>query len=107
MNRAITINSINWRRIMLHIAFWAGVFILFVIIYSVKTSYAIATRDNVFYMPLHISYFYLIVYWLIPQYLFNAHYVKFVAYLLALATIVGLAGRVIDILIVDPYLLKT
>ncbi len=57
-------------------------------------------------MPIHIGYFYAVAYWLIPRYLVHARYIACVGLLLLLACFGALLGRVIDILIVDPYLLK-
>lgn len=102
----MSLGGITRRRLILHIAFWVMVYIFFALIYSVKSTLAIAAHNGIFYMPIHMGYFYTVAYWLIPVYLVNSRYLLFGAYLLVLACITAWLGRVIDILITDPYLVK-
>lgn len=89
-----------------HIIFWILVFVAFTIIYSVKSTSLIASRNNLFYLPVHIVYFYTVAYWLVPVYLFNARYIKFGLYLVGLMLMVALVSRLVDIWLVAPYMIK-
>jgi len=105
MNRGTAVKNINWDRVALHAAFWFIVYVFFLVIYSVKSTYAISARDGLFYMPLHMGYFCLIAYWLIPVYLLHSRYIRFAVSVLLLCLLVGFLGRVVDILLVNPYLI--
>ncbi|MBW4890978.1 histidine kinase [Mucilaginibacter sp. HMF5004] len=106
MNTRMPSNSIKTGRIMLHIAFWVIVYVVFLVIYSVKSTYAISAYNGIFYMPLHMGYFYLIAYWLIPAYLLRSHYISFIFWVLCVSCAAAFAGRVIDILIGNPNIIK-
>jgi hypothetical protein len=102
MNKGVSLRHIIRRRVALHALFWAVVYVLFVIIYAVKSDYLPAAYSNLFYMPVYMAYFYVMAYWLLPAYLLNNHYWKFLAYVLVFAFISALACRLVDILIVVP-----
>ena len=106
MKAIASIKHIKPGRVALHVAFWVVVYLFFLVIYSVKSTYGISARNGIFYMPLHMVYFYLIAYWLIPTYLLRSYYASFVIGVLAVACLVGFAGRVVDILITNPYIMK-
>jgi LytS/YehU family sensor histidine kinase len=53
-----------------------------------------------------MAYFYILGYWLLPRYLFKGKYVKFAVLLIALMLSVVFTGRLIDIFIANPYILK-
>lgn len=89
-----------------HVIFWIFVFGMFTVIYSVKSTYLIATRNNLFYMPIHMAYFYTVAYWLLPVYLFNARYVKFGLYLIGVMLVAATVSRLVDIWIVAPYMIR-
>jgi len=93
------------RRIMLHVLFWIIVYMFFAAMYSVKSNFTVAAHNAIFYMPIHIGYFYAVAYWLIPTCLLHARYIQFIGNLILLACACALLGRVVDILIADPYLM--
>ncbi|OCX54733.1 hypothetical protein BEL04_01000 [Mucilaginibacter sp. PPCGB 2223] len=97
--------GIKTGRIALHVLFWIIVYIFFAAMYSVKSNFTISAHNAIYYMPIHIGYFYAVAYWLIPTYLLHARYFAFIGNLILLACTGALLGRVIDILIVDPYLM--
>ena len=90
-----------------HIAFWLVVFFVFNGIYSVKSTYWIASRNNLFYIPIHIAYFYSLAYWVMPRYLFTGKYVAFAFRLLLIMLAVTVTSRLVDIFIANPYLVKS
>src|SRR5450432_1730743 len=98
-------SSIYPGRIMLHVFFWLAAYLIFIVIYSVKSNYFIAARNSLFYMPLHMAYFYIVAYWLVPVYLLNTRYLKFAGILLLLVFMVALTGRLIDVWLVNPYMM--
>ncbi|QKJ30816.1 histidine kinase [Mucilaginibacter mali] len=93
-------------RVTAHVVFWIFVFIAFTTIYSVQSTYLISARNNLFYVPLHIVYFYLVAYWLLPVYLFNARYISFALYLLGIMFMVAVMSRLVYIWFVSPYLIS-
>jgi sensor histidine kinase YesM len=106
MNSILQFQGIKVRRLALHAAFWIVVFAFFTVIYAIKSTYLIAARNNLFYVPIHMAYFYAIAYWLIPVYLLTARYLKFALYLIALIFAATIVSRLIDIWIVVPYIIK-
>jgi len=100
-----TFIGIKTSRIGLHVLFWIIVYLFFAAMYSVKSSCAISAHNAIFYMPIHMGYFYAVAYWLIPNYLLHARYLQFIGNLILLASAAAFLGRVVDILIVDPYLI--
>ncbi len=100
-----TFMGIKTGRIALHVLFWIVVYIFFAAMYSVKSNFTISAHNAIFYMPIHIGYLYAVAYWLIPTYLLHARYIAFIGNLILLACTGALLGRVVDILIVDPYLM--
>lgn len=105
MNRAL-FSHLSVGRVTAHVAFWIFVFVAFTSIYSVQSTYLISARNNLFYVPLHIVYFYTVAYWLLPAYLFDARYVTFALYLLAIMLAVAVMSRLTYIWFVSPYLIS-
>jgi len=103
LNKFITTKT---GRIVQHVIYWITVFLLFDSVYAIKTNFWIAARNNLFYTPLHIIYYYLVAYWLIPLFLFRKQYLKFVLSMLGFMFIITLASRLVDIFIANPYILK-
>jgi two-component system sensor histidine kinase AlgZ len=99
-------NGFKISKVAQHVIFWIAMFILIDIIYSVKSNYLFASYNNLFYLPVYMAYFYALARWLIPIYLLRAHYVKFVAGLLMLIFVSAFICRLIDILIMAPFMLK-
>lgn len=87
--------------------FWLVVFFVFNAIYSVKSTYWIASRNNLFYIPIHIAYFYSLAYWLMPRYLFTGKYLAFAVRLVILMFAVTMMSRLVDVFISNPYLSKS
>jgi len=100
-----TFMGIKTSRIALHVLFWIVVFVVFTIIYAIKSSYYVAAHNNLFYIVVYMAYFYSIAYWLIPAYLLRGSYTKLISYFLMLVFVSALLCRVIDILVVLPYLI--
>ncbi|GAA4316416.1 hypothetical protein GCM10023149_13360 [Mucilaginibacter gynuensis] len=89
-----------------HVAFWVLAIIFTDLIYAPKSSFWIAARNNVFYIPLHLIFFYATAYWLAPKYLLKNKYAWFILLTLALNLLLAVASRFIDILITYPYIIK-
>ncbi len=93
-------------RVVQHVVFWSIVFVLYTFLYSVKSSFWIAFRNNLFYTPLHISFYYIITGYLIPRYLFEGRYVSFLSLLVFIMLVLSLISRIMDIYIAIPYIIK-
>lgn len=99
--------SPNLKRIIEHLIFWLIAMVLLTIYFGAdKPNYFIAFRNNLFYLPVHMLYFYSLAYIVIPKYLYRQKYTLFFAALLVSVIIAGLLTRIIDILFVEPYLLE-
>jgi len=105
MNMQTEFMGVRVSRIAAHVLFWVSIYLFFVLMYSVKSSFSIAAHNSIFYMPVHMSYFYAVAYWLIPRYLIKARYIAFAGLMVMLACTAALLGRVVDILISDPYIM--
>jgi len=101
----ITFAASSWNRtrIAQHVGFWLVVFGIFTVIYSLNLGYTIALRNECFYVPVHMMYFYAIAYWLLPRYLFTTKYVQFVMWVITLMLVATITCRLIFIFLVDAY----
>ncbi len=106
MKRQLLPANIKPARVISHVAFWIIVFLIFVVVYSFKSNYSIAAHNNVMYLPIHMAYFYLLAYWLIPNYLLRGRYILFSAWLLLFVFGSAFLGRVVDVFIVEPYIVE-
>ncbi|WP_295768064.1 histidine kinase [uncultured Mucilaginibacter sp.] len=94
------------KRVALHLAFWAVVYFMYTGIYAIQLTYTTSLRNNLFYVPVHMFYYYTLAYWLLPKYLFNGQYVKFEIYLLVLMLVSTVMSRLVGIYIANPYILQ-
>lgn len=101
---ALSFKSWTYSRIAQHVLFWLVIFFSFTLIYAVKSSFWISFRNNLFYIPLHMLYYYILAYWMLPRYLFTGKYFKFSLLMLALIFGITVLSRLVDILIAIPYL---
>lgn len=100
----IRIGNIRITRLWQHVLFWLAAYVLMVVIYGYsKKTYWIAARNNVFYAPVQLAYFYLLAYWLLPVYLFRQQYMGFFAFLLVLFLAAVYLTRIVDVALIDPY----
>ncbi len=94
-------------RLIEHLVFWIIALGLLTFYFGAdKPNYLIPLRNNLFYLPVHILYFYFLAYFLIPKYLNKREYVRFFISLLIVIFFAGLLTRLIDIFFVDPYLYR-
>ncbi|MBS7564278.1 histidine kinase [Mucilaginibacter sp. Bleaf8] len=100
------LGSMRLSGIAQHILFWIGVFFAYTAIYSVKTTFWIAFRNNLFYTPLHMAYYYAVASWLIPRFLFTGKYLRFTGYLLVVMFVITLLSRLLDIYVANPYIIQ-
>lgn len=105
--RPTNLSRITIGRILEHVIFWLIAFGILTFYYGAdKPNYLIPLRNNLFYLPIHMAYFYTLAYFIVPKYLYTKQYLKFSLVLIALIVITGLVTRVVDILFVDPYLFE-
>jgi LytS/YehU family sensor histidine kinase len=71
-----------------------------------KPNYWIPFRNNLGYMPIHMAYFYIVAYVIVPRYLYTKKYFLFFIALAVCCFIIGIIARVVDILYVDPYMFE-
>ena len=99
------LNKSKYQRVFLHILFWLAVLTILTIIYGAgMPDYWLTIGIVGLFMPIHIGYFYLIAYVIIPRYFDRKKYVRFV--LLFLLVVIGstLAFRLMEILVADPII---
>jgi two-component system sensor histidine kinase AlgZ len=89
-----------------HVVFWVFVFLVFTLMYSVKSTLWISFHNNLFYIPLHMCYFYLLAYVLLPRYLYVGKYARFAFSLLLLMFTMVICSRLVDIFIASPYIIS-
>lgn len=108
MNNAIDsgLSKVKIPRVYQHLLFWAVVYFIVASLYSVQTSFWISLRNNLFFMPVQIAYYYAIAYWIIPRYLFVKQYLKFTLLLIVLVIVSLFLTRAVAILFVNPYLVR-
>lgn len=95
------------RRLIEHLIFWIIALALLTFYFGAdKPNYLIPLRNNLFYLPVHIAYFYFLAYYLIPKYLYTRKYLQFFVSLIGLILVTGFFTRLIDIFFVDPYLYR-
>nr|WP_067054873.1 histidine kinase [Mucilaginibacter sp. L294] len=107
-------NAVNFKptdlhipRVLQHIIFWTVVMLALTVIYSVQVSLAVSFRNNLFYAPVQIAYYYVIAYWVVPAYLFKGTYIKFVLLSVVVAVVAMLLSRSSGLIFVIPYLIET
>ena len=89
-----------------HILFWLVVSFIVTSMYAVQVDYVLSFRNNLFYMPVQIAYYYAIAYWLVPRYLFVGRYLVFAALFLPLVFISTSVSRAIGLTFVIPYMIE-
>jgi hypothetical protein len=95
----------RYKRIMEHMIFWlVALGILTLYFGADKPNYWIPLRNNLGYMPLHMAYFYVVAYVIIPRFLYPKKYFAFFIALAGYCFLIGFIARMIDILYVDPYM---
>lgn len=96
-----------YKRFLLHLLFWIIALGALTIIYGInKPSYLVSLRNNFFYLPVHLIYFYTLAYVLIPKFLLRNKYWQFITGLVLLAFSLVILTRLLDIFFVDPYLAR-
>ncbi|OOQ59223.1 sensor histidine kinase [Mucilaginibacter pedocola] len=93
-------------RVVQHILFWFGVSIVVTSLYAVQINWFLSFRNNLFYMPVQIAYYYAIAYWLVPRYLFAGRYFTFILLFVPLAFISAFISRAIGLHFVIRYLIE-
>jgi len=107
LQQVYSINKISYKRVFIHVVFWLLVLAALTLIYGVnKPSYFMSFRNNLFYLPVHLIYFYSLAYFFIPKFLLKGRYILFAFLVLCLAIFLAFLTRVIDIFFVDPYIDK-
>ncbi|WP_345955054.1 histidine kinase [Mucilaginibacter sp. PAMB04168] len=102
----ITIGKLQINRVAQHVIFWTVIFWLFAGMYAVKSTFWVSFRNNLFYAPIHMTYFYVLAYFLLPKYLYRGKYVGFALRLLVLMFSVIICSRLVDIFIASPYIIQ-
>ncbi|RFZ92010.1 histidine kinase [Mucilaginibacter conchicola] len=93
-------------RVVQHILFWIVVSLLLTGMYSLPITFSMSLRNNLFYMPVQIVYYYLVAYWLIPRFLFVGRYFTFAVLLGIAAVLSGVLSRSIGLTLVIPYMIE-
>jgi two-component system sensor histidine kinase AlgZ len=100
------LKNIKIPRVYQHILFWVVVYLIIACLYAVQTNFGVSLRNNLFFMPIQIAYYYAIAYWIVPRYLFVKSYLKFTLWLLPLIIVSVLITRSVGLIFVKPYLIR-
>ncbi|SDH14622.1 Histidine kinase [Dyadobacter soli] len=93
------------KRILLHITFWLAVLTILTVLYGAgMPDYWLTIGIVGMFMPIHIGYFYLIAYVIIPRYFDRKKYVQFILFFLLIVIGSTLAFRLMEILVADPII---
>jgi len=93
------------KRAFTHISFWLVVTIVLTIFYGTGLPhFGISFNIIMMLLPVHIAYFYVVAYWIIPKYLYRKKYLSLALSLLSCTFLIGLAYRIIEMRYADPYL---
>lgn len=97
--------SVSLKRIALHVLFWLAIWGLTAFIYGyAKYDVSLALLNNLCFLPIHIAYFYILSYVLIPKFLFNKRYFVFFSLLIVCVFAIPMVTRLVDIFVVEPRL---
>lgn len=103
---AVALPDIRLPRVAQHVLFWLAVSIGVTGLYSVEITFLQSLRNNMFYMPVQIAYYYAIAYWLVPRYALTGRYVSFAFLLAGLALVTVTISRSIGLTMVIPNMIK-
>ncbi len=93
------------KRVWQHIVFWLICTVGMTVIYGVgMPDYMTGLQVILMFMPVHILYFYVVAYWVMPHYLRLRKYLQVIPVLLACIFISWFCFRTIEILFADPFL---
>lgn len=102
---APSFNQPQQKRILLHVLFWLAVLTVLTVIYGAgMPGYALTIGIVSMFLPIHIAYFYLIAYVIIPRYFDRKKYARFAIFFLLIVIGSTLAFRLIEILVADPII---
>ncbi|SIO36520.1 sensor histidine kinase [Chitinophaga niabensis] len=90
-----------------HLLYWLIAFSLLTFIYGTAfDSFNLGTKVILILLPVHMCYFYLITYFILPRFFFRGRYIQ--AFFAVLATMIFIATlyRVTEVFISDPYIYK-
>jgi hypothetical protein len=94
-------------RLLQHTVFWLCVLIALTLIYGVDMpSYWLSCGIMLMFIPLHMLYFYITAYVILPRFLYTRKYFIFFVSLGICAVIATLGFRIIEIVIADPIIYK-
>jgi LytS/YehU family sensor histidine kinase len=90
-----------------HIIFWIIVAFVLTIFYGMgMPNYGISLIVILSILPVHIAYFYTIVYWILPRFLYRRKYPQLFLSLALSAFVAALLFRLLEIGFTDPFILK-
>ena len=100
-----TTNFYKHWRIPIHVLFWIVMVIFTAIVYGYgKYEFSISLSINLYFLTVHILYFYVVAYFLIPKFLFTKRYIIFLTLMILLVFTIPFLTRLIDIFLVEPSL---
>lgn len=102
---ATVLNYPKHKRILLHVLFWLAVLTILTIIYGAgMPDYWLTIGIVGMFLPIHIGYFYLIAYVIIPRYFDRKKYGLFAVCLVLIVIGSTLAFRLMEIWVADPII---
>ncbi|MBN8788227.1 MAG: histidine kinase [Terrimonas sp.] len=94
----------NNSRVLVHLLFWLFAFVLLTYIYSTAyESYQLGVVVILILLPVHICYYYLITYRVLPPF-FNGNYGKAIFTAIGIMIAMAVLYRLVEIFIANPYI---
>lgn len=99
------ISTLAKKRVFQHIGFWLIVLLALTVLYSAGMPGFWVTLGIIsMFLPIHMFYFYVVGYILIPKYFQKKSYVHFFVLLILCVTFTMVSFRLLEILVADPLL---
>ncbi|MDB5264017.1 MAG: putative signal transduction histidine kinase [Adhaeribacter sp.] len=103
-------------RLSRHVLFWSACVIFFTLIYgsrpgpttengtyTIVNNYLVSFAEAIFFLPAHMLLSYIIMYGLIPHFLFKEKYADFLLLLIASLLLEALASNILTVLVIVPF----
>ncbi|MDJ1469016.1 histidine kinase [Cytophagaceae bacterium DM2B3-1] len=99
------LHHFKWRQVLPDIIFWLAATLILTLFYRpTLPSYGFAFRLVLLVMPINILYYYVVVKWLLPQFLYKKRYVWLNVSILGMGLIAALFFRLNEILLLYPLI---
>ncbi|WP_051293212.1 sensor histidine kinase [Olivibacter sitiensis] len=107
MEYMVKTQALLHKRVVQHVLYWLSVLAVMTVLYSIYIkSYLASFSFMIFFLPIHMAYFYIMAYVVIPKMLFTKKYIWFFLSVFACALVAALLFRLAEIFYADPLTYK-